>query len=824
MAEDGTVIEIDGDDTKKNEKGGGGGGVSGEGEEALTVTKSGRVLKTRASAASTTTGSKRTHGEKSNDHNNQEGEQAGSGNGGNKNGKKKKGNSKTKEEDEDADGGAEADDNDWLCATCGMYEDALGSELLLCDGVCKRSFHNGCLSDKEKSRIDDALWYCDDCTEGMHKCLVCGKKGRDNFEVTKCKRDNCGQHYHLNCLQGNFIIEEGSRVVGNYKGWGKWYPGRVIKEREDGFFDVLYDDTEIELKVRPCRLRLERPGPNFIVPPISFKDKDLCKVIKPPKEETSSSSSAASSSSASSSSSSTSPSKKQTKHAPMWWLTEEEKDAAMAATTSETTAVSTAEGGSENSSPSKPPLVKRNRHLPTIKKGKNGEDIITTYSFECPRHLCDNCHQFYGKTKEEVFNCLLCPRAYHINCFPPGTRHNSTCVLCPLHPNEYLPNKNDIYRDTQPTSTRVEAKIWSRMTLPDEIPDPSDPLDNHYKLPLQFKDEASCGAPQFKMLSSNNYDLLPNKINSLPLHTPEETCVCVGVCGPGCLNRILKIECYSDKKPNEPQICHVGGDCTNRQFQNKEYSCYERFREHAMGWGLRATQHIKEGDLVIEYIGEVIDENEMRRRLETQRRDHPSDHDFYVMELDNGFYVDGKHKGNMSRFINHSCDPNCELERWVVKGHMRIGIFAIKDIKPGEPLSYDYQFDTMEAEHFKCYCGSENCRGTMAPRKKGDKNSLSRAERLKLVAAGRMREKKKTVAERMEEEATRSYTSKYLPGDNILEIIKGPVKQMFSYARRGLLFLPRNTRHTKNFKIRRAALWHRGEKVKALRRMKVKKA
>jgi len=44
------------------------------------------------------------------------------------------------------------------------------------------------------------------------------------------------------------------------------------------------------------------------------------------------------------------------------------------------------------------------------------------------------------------------------------------------------------------------------------------------------------------------------------------------------------------------------------------------------------------------------------------------DKDFYIMELDNGLYVDGKYKGSNSRFINHSCDPNCELQRWVVKG------------------------------------------------------------------------------------------------------------------------------------------------------------
>ena len=74
-----------------------------------------------------------------------------------------------------------------------------------------------------------------------------------------------------------------------------------------------------------------------------------------------------------------------------------------------------------------------------------------------------------------------------------------------------------------------------------------------------------------------------------------------------------------------------------------------------------------------------------------QRKYTPADHDFYIMELDQGFFVDGKRRGNDSRFINHSCEPNCELQRWVVKGRMRIGIFALRDIAADEPLSYDYQ-------------------------------------------------------------------------------------------------------------------------------------
>ena len=72
----------------------------------------------------------------------------------------------------------------------------------------------------------------------------------------------------------------------------------------------------------------------------------------------------------------------------------------------------------------------------------------------------------------------------------------------------------------------------------------------------------------------------------------------------------------------------------------------------------------------------------MRSRMLKQRTYHPRDHDFFIMELEHGVYVDAKMKGNLSRFINHSCEPNCELVRWNVKGRIRIGIFAVHDIAP----------------------------------------------------------------------------------------------------------------------------------------------
>ncbi len=145
--------------------------------------------------------------------------------------------------------------------------------------------------------------------------------------------------------------------------------------------------------------------------------------------------------------------------------------------------------------------------------------------------------------------------------------------------------------------------------------------------------------------------------------------------------------------------------------------------------------------------------------------------------------------------------------RWNVRGYTRIGIFAKRDIEAGEPLSYDYQFDTQEENVFRCFCGKSNCRGTMAPKKKNgliNKDNLTRAEKSRLIAAGKLLEKRSQELKEVAE-ISRSLTSKFLPGDNKLEIRHGPVKHSFPYARFSKLFLPRTARKGNNF-LNRASI------------------
>ena len=95
-----------------------------------------------------------------------------------------------------------------------------------------------------------------------------------------------------------------------------------------------------------------------------------------------------------------------------------------------------------------------------------------------------------------------------------------------------------------------------------------------------------------------------------------------------------------------------------------------------------------------EYVGEVVDAETKEDILKKWARDNPNDPNFYVMSLSKGWFIDAREVANLSRFINHSCDPYCVLLPINMSGYMCNVIMALRDIAPGEFLSYDYHFDT----------------------------------------------------------------------------------------------------------------------------------
>ncbi|XP_076171754.1 nuclear receptor binding SET domain protein isoform X2 [Ptiloglossa arizonensis] len=155
-------------------------------------------------------------------------------------------------------------------------------------------------------------------------------------------------------------------------------------------------------------------------------------------------------------------------------------------------------------------------------------------------------------------------------------------------------------------------------------------------------------------------------------------------CAPGtdCLNRILLVEC-------SPGICPAGPKCNNQAFVRRQYPVMEPFHTMGRGWGLRSLESISAGQFVIEYVGEVIDEAEYKRRL--HRKKELKNENFYFLTIDNNRMIDAEPKGNLSRFMNHSCSPNCETQKWTVNGDTRIAC----DGETRKP----------------CLCGAPNCSG-----------------------------------------------------------------------------------------------------------------
>lgn len=227
-------------------------------------------------------------------------------------------------------------------------------------------------------------------------------------------------------------------------------------------------------------------------------------------------------------------------------------------------------------------------------------------------------------------------------------------------------------------------------------------------LPSDMKTEVHSKPPNYTHLHGLRYatDNRPKKIPP-----SGERCQCVGKCDENCFNRLTLIECCGDGANSN---CNVGGeDCGNRAMGKRQFVKCKPKREAGKGWGLISLADRPKGSLVLEYVGEVVNEKEKEHRLISWNSDHPNDPNFYVMGLGGGWYVDAREFANMSRFINHCCDPNCQVTTVNVKGYKRNGIYTKRDIKAGEFLSYDYHFDTKQADRFICRCGAKNCRGTM---------------------------------------------------------------------------------------------------------------
>ncbi|XP_072406223.1 histone-lysine N-methyltransferase EHMT2-like isoform X2 [Chiloscyllium punctatum] len=208
--------------------------------------------------------------------------------------------------------------------------------------------------------------------------------------------------------------------------------------------------------------------------------------------------------------------------------------------------------------------------------------------------------------------------------------------------------------------------------------------------------------------------------------THLQHCTCLDDCSSSnCLCGQLSIRCWYDKDGRllqefnkiEPplifecnQACSCWRTCKNRVVQSGIRVRLQLYRTEKMGWGVRALQDIPQGTFICEYVGEIISDAEADVRED----------DSYLFDLDNKdgevYCIDARYYGNVSRFINHLCDPNIIPVR-VFMLHQdlrfpRIAFFSSRDIKTGEELGFDYgdRFWDIKCKYFTCQCGSEKCK------------------------------------------------------------------------------------------------------------------
>src|SRR3984957_12095176 len=151
-------------------------------------------------------------------------------------------------------------------------------------------------------------------------------------------------------------------------------------------------------------------------------------------------------------------------------------------------------------------------------------------------------------------------------------------------------------------------------------------------------------------------------------------------------------------------------------------------RSRVHGRGVFALRRIRKGTRVIEYLGDRLSHRQADRRYE--HKDISDNHTFLFI-VDRSVVIDGGIDGNDARFINHSCDPNCES----LIEDRRVFVEAVRTIQPGEELTYDYQIGRDRDdppnvdEIYRCRCGAASCRGSMLWPPKRKRRAQTRSAR-----------------------------------------------------------------------------------------------
>ncbi|KAF5314386.1 hypothetical protein D9619_011795 [Psilocybe cf. subviscida] len=226
-------------------------------------------------------------------------------------------------------------------------------------------------------------------------------------------------------------------------------------------------------------------------------------------------------------------------------------------------------------------------------------------------------------------------------------------------------------------------------------------------LPIAREDALST----FNQIHDNNYQF--KSLGRSREMLESMTCDCTyepGVdkvedpCGPysDCINRLTQVECLEDD-------CRCRSYCQNQRFQRKEYANIEIVLTEKKGYGLRAEADLPRDSFIYEYVGDVVNPTSFKKRM----RDYAEEgiRHFYFMMLQKDEFIDATKSGGIGRFANHSCNPNCYVAKWTIGNHVRMGIFAKRNIQAHEELTFNYNVDRYGHQAQECFCGEPMCVG-----------------------------------------------------------------------------------------------------------------
>lgn len=410
-----------------------------------------------------------------------------------------------------------------------------------------------------------------------------------------------------------------------------------------------------------------------------------------------------------------------------------------------------------------------------------GTDILSTTQVICPRHInfkakqhraCNTTWCFLCSKGGNLICCETCPTSVHLECLPAINFNEDDQYICEDCESGRFPLYNDIvwvklgtyrwwpavilYMDDVPQNIlkmqhergefvvrffgsydyrwvhRGRVFLFEEGDIDHELNGKKG--DQSYDAALIEAAFAYNVIKESKLNRADeaNYGLKPPTYIRIKINRPvgnvkmpeadlSNTCTpcdCkpndTNPCGldSSCINRILMTEC-------SPDMCPAGQNCQNQLFEKRQYPNLEPHRTAGKGWGLRTLEFIRKDQFVIEYVGEMIDDVECQRRI--RRMHQQKDENYYFLTIDNNRIIDAGPRGNLARFINHSCQPNCDTQKWTVNGDTRVGLFANQDIPAGSELTFNYNFECLGDQKKVCKCGASNCSGFIGAKPENQK-------------------------------------------------------------------------------------------------------